>query len=569
VLLAADDDPAALGRVRTELERRYGRDYRVRAAASGSHALVELERLREDGGRVALVLADQWMPGLTGTELLARVAVLHPGARRALLIDWAAWGDGATAAAILGAMARREIDYYVIKPWRSPDELFHRTVTEFLHEWSRADTSGPSQIAVVGRRWSPRVHELTTLLTRNGVPHVFHDAGEAPGARVLREHGREDTGEPLVVLLDGRALVDPGNVELAAAYGVPTRLARDRDYDLIVVGAGPAGLAAAVSATSEGLRTLVVEREAIGGQAGSSSHIRNYLGFARGVTGAELAQRAYQQAWVFGTQFLLMRAVVGLGVRAGRHVVRISDGTEATARALVLATGVAYRRLAAPGIDALTGAGVSYGAAVADAHALAGRDAYVVGGGNSAGQAAVHLARFAARVTILVRGDSLARTMSRYLIEAIEAAPNVGVRPRAEVVRAEGEGRLERVVVRDRDSGAEQRVPAGALLIMIGASPGLDWLPPEIQRDAWGYVLTGPAVTGGAGRPAGRPPLMLGTSVPGIFAVGDVRSGAVKRVASAVGEGSVVISQVHEHLTGGGAGGAGGAPAPARASAGG
>jgi thioredoxin reductase (NADPH) len=557
VLLAADDDPDGLARLRTELERRYAGDYRIECCGSGTDALDALEGLRGEDARVALVLADQWMPGLTGAELLCRAAQLHPAARRALLIDWAAWGDPETAAAILDGMSRRDFDFYVIKPWRSPDELFHRMVTEFLHEFSRADTSGPSQIAVVGRQWSPRVHELTTLLTRNGVPHVFHDAEGERGGHILAEHGRTDGGlEPLVVLLDGRALVDPSNVELAASYGVPTRLSDDRDYDVIVVGAGPAGLAAAVYATSEGLRTLVVEREAIGGQAGSSSHIRNYLGFARGVSGADLAQRAYQQAWVFGTEFLLMHEVTALEPGGERHTVRIEDGSEVRGRAIVLATGVAYRRLDAPGIPELTGAGVFYGAAVADAHALGGQDAYVVGGGNSAGQAAIHLARFAAHVTILVRGESLAASMSRYLIDAIDAAPNISVRHRAEVVRVSGATRLERVTIRDRASGTEAEVPAGALLILIGAMPGLEWVPPSVQRDPWGYVLTGTAVTGTAGRPLGRPPLMLGTSVPGIFAVGDVRSGAVKRVASAVGEGAVVLSQVHEHLT------AGRSPAP-------
>jgi thioredoxin reductase (NADPH) len=557
VLLAADDDPQGLARLRTELERRYAGDYRIECCDSGDGALAALERLRDEDAPVALVLADQWMPGLTGADLLCRAGQLHPGARRALLIDWAAWGEPDTATAILAGMSRRDFDFYVIKPWRSPDELFHRTVTEFLHEFSRADTSGPAQIAVVGRQWSPRVHELTTLLTRNGVPHVFHDAESDRGARILAMHGRTDGGrEPLVVLLDGRALVDPSNVELATAYGVPTQLPGRRDYDLIVVGAGPAGLAAAVYATSEGLRTLVVEREAIGGQAGSSSHIRNYLGFARGVTGAELAQRAYQQAWVFGTQFLLMHEVAALEPGGERHTIRMEDGSEATGRAIVLATGVAYRRLDAPGVAELTGAGVFYGAAVADAQALGGRDAYVVGGGNSAGQAAIHLARFAGQVTILVRGESLAASMSRYLIEAIDAAPNISVRHHAEITRVAGESRLERVTIRDRESGVESEVPAGALLILIGAVPGLDWVPPAVQRDPWGYVLTGTAVTGTAGRPLGRPPLMLGTSVPGIFAVGDVRSGAVKRVASAVGEGAVVISQVHEHLT------AGRSPAP-------
>jgi thioredoxin reductase (NADPH) len=348
-----------------------------------------------------------------------------------------------------------------------------------------------------------------------------------------------------VVLVRGGVLVNPSNVELARAYGVSTTLGEECDFDVAVVGAGPAGLAAAVYASSEGLSTLVVERESIGGQAGSSSRIRNYLGFARGVSGSELAQRAFQQAWIFGARFLHTREVTALRPSGSRHVLTLSDGSEATATAVVLATGISYRRLGIPELDALVGNGVFYGASVSEARAYEGQEVYVVGGGNSAGQAAVHLSRYAERVTVLVRRESLVATMSRYLIAEIEAAGNVEVRPHSEVTGCSGDGYLEAVRVRDCTSGESETVPAAALFVLIGAEPHTSRLPPEICRDSWGYLLTGPELPDGRW-PLERPPLILETSMPGVFAVGDARSGSTKRVASAVGEGSVVIEQVHQ-----------------------
>jgi thioredoxin reductase (NADPH) len=542
VILAVDADPTSLGHTSTELERRYDRDYEVRYSTSASEAREQLEKMRDAGTRVALVLAAQWFPETTGCDLLSRVCEMHPSAKRALLIGWGDWGHEPTANAIRGAMAVGGIDYYVLKPWRSPDELFHRTVSEFLHEWARADVLAPREVTVVANPWAPRTHEIRDLLTRNGVPHVFYPNGSPEADEVLRRAGRERSIDPIVVLLDGRVLVNPSNAELAAGYGVPTQLEGEREFDVVVIGAGPAGLAAAVYASSEGLRALVVEREAIGGQAGSSARIRNYLGFSRGVSGAELAQRAYQQAWVFGTRFLLMSDVVGLRREGDGHVLTISDGSDVRARSVVLAMGVDYRRLHIPALERLHGSGVFYGSSPSEAPQFSGGHVFVVGGGNSAGQAAIHLARYAARVTMVVRSDSLASSMSKYLQDEIDATENIDIRLSTEVVDAAGDSRLEQLTL--LTAGETTTVPADALFLLIGARPHTEWLPPDIDRDEQGYVLTGTDVAWGLE----RPPLMFETSIPGVFAVGDVRSASVKRVASAVGEGSVVIQQIHQYL---------------------
>jgi thioredoxin reductase (NADPH) len=551
VLVAVDDEADALGRIRHEL-RRYEGSYTVVCESSPANAVSTLESLQQSGHEVALILSDQWMgEDLTGSEFLAGVRTTSPDAKRALLIDWGAWGDRQTADAILRAVALGDIDYYVLKPWRSPDELFHRTVTELLHEWTRASGTGPREVEVVAEQWSPRGHALRSLLTRNGVPHVFHPADSARGRQLLEEAGLEETKAPAVFLLDGRVLVDPSNAELATAYGVSTRLDERRDFDVIVIGAGPAGLSASVYASSEGLETLTVEAESIGGQAGSSGLIRNYLGFSRGLSGADLAQRAYQQAWIFGTSFLLMRKATALRTEDGRHVVTISDGSEATARAVILATGVSYRRLGVPALEALSGTGVFYGPAVTEARALAGEHIYIVGGGNSAGQTAMDLARFASQVTLLVRGSSPAASMSQYLRDAIDAAANIDVRLNTEAIDGGGDGRLEHLTLRDRRSGEVETVSAGGLFVLIGGRPNTDWLPRGIDRDRWGYLLTGPDAVGerrAAGEPLTWTPLMLETSTPRVLAAGDVRHGSVKRVASAVGEGSVVAEQLHRCL---------------------
>jgi thioredoxin reductase (NADPH) len=536
VILAVDDDPLALDRVVDELDRRYARDYEVVGETSADAALRRIDAVAQTRQPLALVLADQWLrePYLTGESLLGRTRELHPGTKRALLVDWGAWGDDATEQAIVRAMATGLIDYYVVKPWRSPDESFHRAITDFLQEWMVG--VGPQEIAIVGEPWAPRSHEIRRLLERNSLAHVFHSVDSEQGQALLAECGLDEQCLPVVQMFDGRVLVDPSPAELMRACGIDTTVSDGAEFDLIVIGAGPGGLAAAVYATSEGLSTLVVERESVGGQAGSSSLIRNYLGFARGISGAELAMRAYQQAWAFGARFLRMREAVELRPAPdGVHTIAISDGTEVAAPAIVLATGVTYRTLPLPQLAALAGAGVFYGASRWEAAALAGEDVYIVGAANSAGQAAIHLAKHANRVTMLCRGRDLSATMSQYLRAQILGTPNIEVRLRHEVVGGGGDARLERLEIRNNESGEVEAVPAAALFILAGAEPRTGWLPDAVERDESGYVITG--------RPGAR---SLETTVPGVFAVGDVRCGAPKRVAAAVGEGSVVVGQIHE-----------------------
>jgi thioredoxin reductase (NADPH) len=550
VLLAVDDDYDARAHLAREL-RRYEADYDVIVCASADDALGRLDTLAAEHRAVAIVLADQWMTGRTGAEVLTHSREVHPRAKRGLLVDFGAWGDPPTAKAIRYSMAVGDIDYYVLKPWRDHDELFHRTITEFFYEWSRLESRETREIVLVAPPDTPRGHELRNLLVRNGLPHVYASSDSDEGRALLVAHGHAGATLPVVVLHDGRVLADPSNTEMAAAYGVTTALAEVLDYDVVIVGAGPAGLAAAVYAAAEGLAPLVVEGEAIGGQAGTSSRIRNYLGFARGISGAELAQRAYQQAWVFGADFLLMQHVTALHSDGEWHTVTVDDGTEVRGRTVVLATGVEYRRLGVPDIEARVGAGVYYGSSVGEAQACEGSHAFVVGGGNSAGQAALHLATHAARVTVLVRADSLVPTMSQYLRDEITTAPNVDVRHRTEVVGGSGRGRLDRLRLRDVDTGEEQTVPAGALFLLIGARPRTDWLPDTIAADGNGYLHVGAELAPGAEAgqwPLDRAPLPFETSLPGVFAVGDVRAESVKRVANAVGEGSVVIQQVGRYL---------------------
>jgi thioredoxin reductase (NADPH) len=539
VILAVDDDPLALDRVLDELGRRYARDYEVLGEVSAEAALTRVQSLAESGQPLALVLADQWLrePHVTGETVLGRTRELHSAAKRALLVDFGAWGDEKTEEAMLRAMATGLIDYYLVKPWRSPDESFHRAITDFLQEW--ASGIGPQEIAVVGEPWSPRSHEVRTVLERNGLPHVFHATDTEQGKAILGDCGLDEAPGPVVQMMDGRVLVDPNAAELARACGIDTSITDGAEFDVVVIGAGPGGLASAVYATSEGLSTLVVERESVGGQAGSSSLIRNYLGFARGISGGELAQRAHQQAWAFGTRFLRMREAVELRpAAAGPHTVVISDGTGVKADAVVLATGVTYRKLPLAELEALTGAGVFYGATRWEAAALAGTDVYIVGAGNSAGQAAIHLAKHARNVTMLCRGNDLSATMSQYLRDQVRGTANIHVQLRHEVVGGGGGARLERLEIRDNHSGETATAPAAALFILAGAEPRTSWLPDAIERDEAGYVVTGESGS-----------RSLETSVPGVFAVGDVRAGAPKRVAAAVGEGSVAVGQIHAYLT--------------------
>jgi thioredoxin reductase (NADPH) len=559
LLLAVDCDPTSLDRIEGELQRSFGSGFRIRGELTADAMLGSLDEAHRDGQRVAVVLVDLGLPEDQRTEILDLARRLHPNARRALLVDWGAWADRAAADAILRAMIRGEVSYYVLRPWIAGDELFHRTLAEFVQEWSRSEASNFREVVVVSTRDSVRGHEIRSLLARNGIPNAYRERGSEQAEAVLRRTGDLDAPPDVLVwfpAVGGATLRDPTDVEVAEAWGIHTTLDHvdDLDFEVVVVGAGPAGLAAAVSASSEGLRTLVVERESIGGQAGSSSLIRNYLGFSRGVSGAELAQRGYQQAWVFGAHFVLMRQIERVEVSAvgsggGRFQVDVGGVGTVTGRAVVLAAGVAYRRLGVPTLEALSGSGVFYGASVSEAHALTGMDAVVVGGGNSAGQAALHLAHYCSQVTLVVRAAELGVGMSDYLVKAIDATRNVAVRASSEVVDGGGDGRLEHVVVRDRNDSTDQTLPCDGLFLMIGAEPHTDWLPDSVVRDAHGFVLAGSDAVASGRWPLEREPQPYETTQPGFFVVGDVRSGSVKRVASAVGEGSVVVSQLHHFLS--------------------
>ncbi|GAB3052705.1 FAD-dependent oxidoreductase [Intrasporangium mesophilum] len=566
LLLVVDPDLDSLARTEGELARRFGADFRVRSESDSAAAMGQLEVAAERGDPVALVLADPWLPGVGGADLLRSVRSLHPDAGRALLVPWGSWAERETADAILRAMSLGDIDYYVLKPWTSPDELFCRTVSEFVQAWSRTVASAAREVVVVGAVRDPRGHSVRSLLARNGIPHAYLDRGTAAATEVLTSIGAdrpEDADGPLILWLaaiGGRVLVDPTDAEICEAWGIRTDLSgfdgppnpHDgiREVDLLIVGAGPAGLASAVYASSEGLSVLIVEEQALGGQAGTSSLIRNYLGFSRGLSGAELAQRGFQQAWVFGARFVLTRRVTELVPEAdgGGFLATVSDVGQVRARAVVLSTGVAYRRLGVASLEALTGSGVYYGANVSEAHGLTGAHAVIIGGGNSAGQAALHLHRYAADVAIVIRTPDLSSSMSQYLIDEIDAAPTITVVPNAEVVGGGGDGWLKDVVVADRTTGEQRSLPTDGLFVMIGAEPHTDWLPDEVARDRWGFVLTGEDMRAVTTWPLDRPATAHETSVPGLFAVGDVRAGSVKRVASAVGEGSVVVSEVHQYL---------------------
>jgi len=547
-LVVVTDDPGTLTAATQALERRFGADYQVVAADAPAAALTALGQA---GEQVALLLAGQWLEGMTGIEFLCRAHELHPAAKRVLLIPF---GDVAAGVAGLQAMALGQLDHWLNTPWGAPELQLYPEVSELLGQWARATARAGSRsewVRVVGPRWSARSHELRDLLGRNNIPHGFYDAREEDGRRLLAQAGLEATDQPVVLLSDGRVLVDPPTERLTQALGAQTRPGPGR-YDLAVVGAGPAGLAAATYAASEGLRTLLLEREAIGGQAGTTSLIRNYLGFPRGISGGDLAARATEQAVVFGAELVYTQPATSLRSNGADRVLTLANSTQAVSRTVVVATGVSYRRLPVPGLEELLGAGVFYGAAVTEAKAVQGQRVLVVGGANSAGQAAVHLARHAEQVTLLVRGGSLADGMSAYLVEELQRAGNVAVRLRTEVTAVEGAGRLEAVTVRDGVTEATETLPAAALFILIGAEPHTDWLASAVERDERGFVLTGRDLLRAGRPPQGwpldRPPLLLETSLPGVFAAGDVRHGSVKRVASAVGEGAIAIQLVHQYL---------------------
>ncbi|HET6685706.1 MAG TPA: FAD-dependent oxidoreductase, partial [Jiangellaceae bacterium] len=528
--------------------KRYGQDYEVACEGSPFAAVRTLTRLRDDDRTVALVLAAQRMAEMEGVEFLIQVHDLHPTAKRALLIQW---GDRDTAEPILRAMSLGAFDYYVPKPTTSPDEQFHFLVGQFLYDWARAQGTGFKPVRIVGEHSTTRMHELRDLLSRSGILYELHEPSSPAGRELLAQAQMSEEDLPAVFVIGARPLANPSNAEIADAFGVNTSMLA-HTFDVVIVGAGPAGLGAAVYAASEGLDALVVDREVFGGQAGSSSLIRNFLGFPAGISGAALATRAYEQAWLFGAKFHFMHGVIALRAGTREHTTVLSDGTELRSRAVVVATGVTYRRLGIPSLEAFRGLGVFYGAAVSEARAVEGQQVIVAGGGNSAGQAALHLANYAAHVTILVRGTTLAMGMSDYLVKEIDAAANVEVRFGTELVAGQGQGRLETLVVRDRSTGEQYRIAATALFVLIGAEPHTDWLPPGIERDDWGYVLTGPDLLRDGKPPASWPlkrqPMLLETSIPGVFAAGDVHARSVKRVASAVGAGAIVIQLLHDYL---------------------
>ncbi|HEX5855999.1 MAG TPA: FAD-dependent oxidoreductase [Thermoanaerobaculia bacterium] len=547
VILVVDDDSESLASLADALTRRYGADYRVASHDSASAALEDLERIRALGESVALIIADQWMPGMEGIEMLGRAHEIHPAAQRALLVDW---GDRSAAPAILEGCAFGQLENYIRRPWLPPEVHLYPAIGEYLAEWTRAHGHGPRMelVQVIGDDPSRRTHDLRAFLERSGIPHGFSAAGSEAGRAALEEVGLDGSRLPVVVLLDGRALVDPSNAEISDALGA-TNL-EERECDLAIVGAGPAGLAAAVYGASEGLVTIVVEREAVGGQAGTSSLIRNYLGFPRGISGGELAQRAYEQAWLFGTKFVFAREGLRLRTAGQSRILTLSDGIEITARAVILATGARYRRLDVPGAERLVGAGIFY-ATPGDVRPLKDREIFVAGGGNAAGQAVIFLASGARKVTLLVRSDSLEKGMSDYLIQQILRLGNVEVRLRTQVVGVAGEHTLERLTLKDEASGQTETAGAAALFVLIGADPHTEWLAGILQRDSHGFILTGPGVRRAEALwNLDRPPTRLETSIPGVYAAGDVRRGSIKRVASAVGEGAVAVQYVHEYLAG-------------------
>jgi thioredoxin reductase len=543
-------DAATLEVLKRELSKRYSADYELVVCDKPADLETSIQEQLRAGTAVALVIGGVSAQDPDGIDVLASVRGVDPTAPRVAAVRW---GEFEWVRPLFDAVAVGEIDHWVMRPVQTPDEDFHRAITGFLSESSSRREGGFEAIWVIGEQWSARSQELRDMFARNGIPIGFYDATSEHGRQMLRERGLSAPELPVVVLRFGATpstLVNPTNLEIADAFGLMTPIPAGEVFDVAVIGAGPAGLAAAVYASSEGLRTVVIESEAIGGQAGTSSMIRNFPGFSQGVSGSRLAWETWQQAWLFGTTFLFMRQVEDLSGEAGNLQLGLSDGSSVTARTVVITTGARYRRLGVDRLEELQGRGVFYGAGVSEAPAMRGRKVFVVGGGNSAGQAAMHLAKWSDQVTILVRGSSLAVNMSDYLIREIDAAPNVSVVNDVLVVDGSGTDHLESLVLQDRESGQCSEVTADALFLLIGSAPRAEWLADSVACDQWGFILTGSDLPNDSRRRSHlhRAPMALETSIAGVFAAGDVRHGSVKRVASAVGEGAITIPQVHRCL---------------------
>ncbi len=546
VILAVDDDPQVLAAVRRDLRAHYRADFSVVGAESGAEALQAIRELKARGEALALVISDQRMPGMLGVEVLSGSREVYPDARRVLLT---AYSD---VEAAVRAINEAHLDYYLAKPWDPPEERLYPVIDDLLDTWAAERRPEVTGLRLVGYQWSPRSHGIKDFLAGNLIPYRWLEYGRDPEAQTLCDAGGVRSEDlPAVFLENGSVLRKPDPADLASALGLPTRAAHEL-YDLVVVGAGPAGLAAAVYGASEGLRTVILDGHAPGGQAGTSSRIENYLGFPSGVSGSELTRRAVTQAQRLGAEILAPIGVRRVTLEGGYKRLALEDGRELVARSLLAATGMVYRDHPAEGISALSGAGVYYGTATTEAAACTDCRVFVVGGGNSAGQCAMHLSRYASSVELVIRRDSLKDTMSQYLVDQIAASPRITVRPLTILERVEGEGRLERVKLTSVADGSSTVEEAAAVFIYIGTRPQSDWLPPEVLRDPKGFVVTGRDV---AARPEfprlwkeGREPLPLETSVPGLFAAGDVRAGAMNRVASAVGEGAMAVRLVHDYL---------------------
>ncbi|MFI1328965.1 FAD-dependent oxidoreductase [Streptomyces sp. NPDC020845] len=545
IILTVDDDPGVSRSVARDLRRRYGAEYRVVRSECGESALDALRELKLRGDAVAVILADYRMPRMNGIEFLEQALDIYPGARRVLLTAYA------DTDAAIDAINVVDLDHYLLKPWDPPEEKLYPVLDDLLEAWRTSEHRPVFTTKVVGHRWSARSSDVREFLARNQVPYRWYSSDEPEGRRLLSAAGEDGLRLPLVITPDGTALVEPEDRDLAAHVGLATTPAADF-YDLVIIGGGPAGLGAAVYGASEGLRTVLVERSATGGQAGQSSRIENYLGFPDGVSGAQLTDRARRQAAKFGAEILTAREVTGLEVNGAARIVRFSDGSAIAAHAVILATGVSYRELEAPGVADLTGCGVFYGSALTEATACQNHDVYIVGGANSAGQAAMYLARGAKSVTLVVRGESLSSSMSHYLIQQVTDAPTISVRTNTVVEAAHGARQLERLTLRDTTTGHSELIDAQWMFVFIGAAPLTDWLGDAVLRDSRGFILTGPDLTPDGRPPAGweldRPPYHLETNVPGVFVAGDARAESAKRVASAVGEGAMAVMLVHRYL---------------------